>query len=213
LVAACRFLATDGDAGHEVARAAARLADLEEEKGDRALAATIFQVAADRYPNSPEWGRCAYNAGLLWRRLGVPRKGIGTLKLVFPSKVNDLEPGSHLMEAYRNYRYNAAVQIGDAYKQIWNYPLAYVWHYRAATQYAYRSWCGTCRAGERRAQSRRLLLVSFEAGPAFFVGNLVLRPVLNWKLVLPLGGIAVWLLWRKHRRATAAASGNRSLHD
>lgn len=206
LIAACRLSASDGASNLDIARAVVSLADLEEEKGDPALAATMFQTVADRYPNSPKWGRCVYNAGVLYSRLGVPKQAIATLERVFPSKVNDLEPGSHLMEAYRNYRYNAAIQIGEAYKQLWNFPMSYVWHRRAASRYMYRSWCGTCAAGERRAQSRRLLLVSLEAGPAFFVGNLALSPVRNWMVILGLG-MACWVLRWRRRRLTAAVLG------
>jgi tetratricopeptide (TPR) repeat protein len=201
--AACRLLAAQGPENTGLIAAIAALADLEADRGDNAVAEKLFEALADRFPNAPDWGRYVFNAGFLQIEHGSHRQGIATLQRIFPSGVNDLQPGSHLMEPYRNYQHKAAVQVTEGYKGQWNYPMAYIWCYRASFRYSYRSWCGTCVAGVRRAQSRRLFVASLQAGPAFLIANFLAAPRYNWKFIV-LGGMAGSLLiWRRRRRRAA----------
>lgn len=170
-----------GTAPSTFAEALASLGHWAHEKdGHRHLARELFHMAAKADSSAPSFGRSAFNYGLLLREANCPAAAIDALRSILPSNANDFEAGTNLMEAYRNYRHRAALEIARAYNDLFNYPAAYLWRRAAETEHRYKSWCGTCRWAAAARGRNELAVASFKAGPIFVVWNLVSRPVQNW---------------------------------
>src|SRR4051812_44421268 len=90
-------------------------------------------------------------ARLLWARR-IPRVIVrqrlalrshyDTVKL--GSGVNDCDPSGNLMEAYRNYRHRACLEISMCHEEEGDREAALRYAVLARDRYPYRSWCGTC---------------------------------------------------------------------
>lgn len=150
-------------------------------------AVSLFRLVTQQFPGTPVWGRCVFNEGYILRRMGYPSASIAAFSQIFPSGVNEHDPGPNIMEAYRNYRHRAAQEISGAYADIFDFPRSYYWMYLSSTRYPYQSWCGTCRWSTERKLAIQLLNASLKAGPMFVAGNLLLNPLRNLKLWLTLG--------------------------
>lgn len=66
-------------------------------------------------------------------------------------KVDDKEAGGDIMEAYRNYRHRACLEIAECYEAQKDYVTALTYAEVARDKHKYQSWCGTWAQGARRA--------------------------------------------------------------
>ena len=178
------------------------VAKVESNAAKHLVAAALYKKAGEITQDKRLWGISAFNQGALLREAGYGQAAAKVLLGLIESDVNDQDPGGNLMETYRNYRNRAARLIADSYRDRGNLPMLYYWRYKTAQLYPYQSWCGTCLESYRWEETTDLLLGSIQAGPIFFVANLIIFPGRNWFLwpLILFGGALVWLRGRKMRR-------------
>jgi hypothetical protein len=131
------------------------------EEGDPDEAIRRWEEVVARYPYTLAWGPAVFNSGLAHREKGRHREAIAVFERLLDSSVNDLEPSGILMEAYRNYRHQACLQLSLCYEDLGDRPTALRCALLARDRYAYRSWCGTCQMEANaalRSQIERLEL-------------------------------------------------------
>ncbi len=126
------------------------------EAGDPDEAIRRWEEVVARYPYTSAWGPAVFNTGLAHRKQGRYREAIASFERLPDSSVNDLEPTGELMEAYRNYRHQACLQISGCYEDLGDYPSALRYALLARDRYPYRSWCGTCQMGADAALAARI---------------------------------------------------------
>lgn len=187
------------------------VADWDVQRANALLAAKLYGCVVDDFPSGAQLGRSLFNQGYSLRQAGYPRACRKALTVVFGSTVNDMDPTSNIMEAYRNYRYQSAREIARAYEDQWSFPQAYYWQCLAAWKYPYRSWCGTCEASQRAEMKRGLLWSSCKAGPLFITAHLLIAPVWNWYVWLGLSVVGCFL-WRRRRQSKARTASSSSGH-
>jgi len=113
---------------------------------DFAAAERQWRQIVEQYPQTKQFGIAQFNLG---RALQVQRKydaAIAEYEKLFPSRVNDREPGASVMETFRNYRHSAAFQISRCYEGKGDLSRALEWANEARDKYRFQSWCGTCSA-------------------------------------------------------------------
>ena len=191
----------------ELAAALAALAGCSSQPDDRHTSLALYSVVAERLEDTSSWGLSVFNQAYLLREDRRPAAAIAAIAPIFDSNVNDRDRGPHLMEAYRNYRHRSARLVADAYRDQWNYPAAWLWDWRAAEKYRYRSWCGTCRMGEQRRSFWRLAKASVAAGPIPCIFNFTAAPVRNWRFWVGIGVVTIVVrMVRKRRRRKHATA-------
>ena len=114
------------------------------EEGDPDEAIRRWEEVVARYPYTSAWGPAVFNSGLAHRERGRYREAIAVFDRLLDSSVNDLEPSGILMEAYRNYRHQACLQLSRCYEDLGDHPSALRCALLARDRYPYRSWCGNC---------------------------------------------------------------------
>lgn len=119
-------------------------------KRDDRVACALSSFVSDECPKTSAWGVSTSRAGQYERRFGNPQRAIEFLLRIFPSDIDDLEPGGHVMVAYQNYRHSAAIEISKCHEALGDFASALDWRKRARDEYTYRSWCGTCIDSETR---------------------------------------------------------------
>jgi len=100
----------------------------------------------DEYPATAAWARAVFNLGRLSKRNGDFDRAIGFFSSLLHAEVNDLEPGAHIMEAYRNYRPNAQWETGNCLFAQGKYRQALEAYRGTETEYPFQSWCGNALA-------------------------------------------------------------------
>ncbi len=197
--------AFNGDPG-VTGEALAVLADAAHEEKDIATAFYLYRLSTLAAPSGPAFARSAFNQGYLLRSEGFPCQSIRILQTIFESQANDKDRGSHLMEAFRNYRHRAALEIAGAYADMGNYPMSCYWLWLADYRYEYQSWCGTCRWDEDAVMRKRLIDTSLAAGPLVFAANIVSAPITNWRVWL-IFCVSCWVIRKLTRRMPCMATG------
>jgi len=107
----------------------------------------------DIQPSS--WGKVAFNIGIAHKRLAEYDEAIRSFETIFPSKVDDREPGENLMEEFRNYRYRACLQISSCYEAKGDIARAFEYAKLAKEKYKYQAHCANCAMGAESALSER----------------------------------------------------------
>jgi tetratricopeptide (TPR) repeat protein len=102
----------------------------------------LWREIFSQHPTAPVWGAATYNLALTIRREGHCDEAIPIFETLLASKVNDLDPGSHIMETYRNYRPLAQWNIGLCKLSSGDHAGALVAFRTLRTKYPFRSWCG-----------------------------------------------------------------------
>jgi hypothetical protein len=138
------------------AEALAQIADAEAHALRLGVAATLYVEVSNSYPESPQWGRATYNAGLLLGRIEEHALAISVLMRLFASDVDDSEPSGDIMRPYRNYRHQASKQISSRYEALGEYEKAHDWMRAADERYRLVSSCGTCSSGARKTMKAQL---------------------------------------------------------
>lgn len=101
------------------------------------------QIETD-YKGTSAWGKAVYNFGIVLKEQKRFDEAIQQFKKLLAGDVNDTERGSHIMEAYRNYRPKAQWEIGDCLFAKGNYKGALQSYQAVEEKHPFRSWCGTC---------------------------------------------------------------------
>jgi len=102
------------------------------------------------------WGKVTFNIGIAHKRLGGYDEAIRAFETIFPSKVDDREPGGNLMEEFRNYRYRACLEISSCYEAKGDIARALEYANLAREKYKYQAHCGTCAKEAESALSDRI---------------------------------------------------------
>lgn len=96
----------------DAASALLALGNLAHERGDAHEAVRQWQRAVDGFPDTRDWPKALFNIGVVLKEQEAFDRAIEVFQRLLGSNVNDLEPGAHLMEDYRNYRSRASWEIG-----------------------------------------------------------------------------------------------------
>ncbi len=151
-------------AGDEEGRTAWENRLLKETKGDVEIAAAVaieraqrayhakryddalrrYRDICKRFPASSQYGAAQFNVGVILKEQKKYDRAIAEYHVLIDSQVNDRDPGSNIMVAFRNYRHRAAVGVSNCYLQQRRYEKALEYAYLARDKHRYQSWCGTC---------------------------------------------------------------------
>ncbi len=101
-------------------------------------------LATDLAP--PLRGKATFNLGHTLKHLGRYDEAIMVFKSLIGQPVDDLEPGGHLMESYRNYRPRAQWEIGNSLFAKGDFAGARDAYEKSRKKYPFQSWCGNERA-------------------------------------------------------------------
>lgn len=134
------------------------------QRRDFAEAERLYRLVQEDYPATRSWGVAVFNLGCALKLQGRLDEAIQQFLTIFPSRLSDHEPGSHIMELARNYRHKAAVQIADCYELQGSHALAIDWLDQARDKYHDDSGCGNCKEASRMAIECRLQGVLLRAG-------------------------------------------------
>lgn len=115
-----------------------------------------YRKASRDYPNSRTYGIAQYNVGIILKEQQRYEEAITELDKLFLSRVDDRDAGAHIMQAYRNYRHNAALRISECYEAKKDFARALEYAVLANNKYSYHSWCGTCLDSAEKALSKRI---------------------------------------------------------
>ena len=119
--------------------------------GDAESAIVSWREIESDYPGTASWPKAIFNLGIALKEAEDYQAAIEQFEKMFAEDaiVNDLEPGAHLMEAYRSYRHRTMWQIGDCYMALEDYEAALAAYRLTDTTYPLQSWCGTCAMSSR----------------------------------------------------------------
>ena len=84
------------------------------------------------------------NLGIVLKIQKKYPEAIEVFKSVLVSDVNDRDPGSNLMESFRNYRHKACTQIALCYEALKDYEKAIEYIHLAKEKYVFQADCGNC---------------------------------------------------------------------
>jgi tetratricopeptide (TPR) repeat protein len=143
---------------------ASQRADLAHKMRQFAVAEKQWRLICTDYSTSHHYGTAQFNLGFVLQEQGKYDAAIAEYVKLFPSKVNDRDPGSNIMQAYRNYRNSAAKQLSKCYEAKDDARKALDWAIQARDTYRYQSWCGTCMEQEAAATTANLIRLKHKAG-------------------------------------------------
>lgn len=143
---------------------AAQRADRAYKFKNHAEAEKQWRLICGQFPHTSHFGLAQFNLGYVLQEQGKFAEAIEEYNKLFPSQVNDKDPGSNIMEAYRNYRNRGAKQISQCYDKLGKPREALEWAILARDKYRYESWCGTCSQQESAATAANLVRLKRKAG-------------------------------------------------
>ena len=117
-------------------------AQLAYEAGDRKAALRDYRQVCESFATSRSYGIAQFNVGTILKEQGKYAEAIDEFEKLFTSSVNDLDPGSHLMETYRNYRPRAQWEIAHCYRALGKYREALRAYVDTEEKFPFQSWCG-----------------------------------------------------------------------
>jgi tetratricopeptide (TPR) repeat protein len=136
-------IAESKNSGPEAAaNALLAIANRHYETGQYDQAEPIWLRVRDEFPGSAAWGKAVFNLGWCRKERGDYERAIACFSSILEAKVNDLEPGGHIMEVYRNYRPRAQWEIGHCRFAQKKFHEALAAYRRTASTYPFQSWCG-----------------------------------------------------------------------
>lgn len=119
-------------------------------------AAVEYQALLKEDLTPPTWGKLTFNLGMAQMRLSDFDAAIRTFERIFPSKVDDKEPGENIMEEFRNYRFRASLLIARCYEEKGNITSALSTLAKARDGHLYQAHCGTCASDADEALRSRI---------------------------------------------------------
>jgi tetratricopeptide (TPR) repeat protein len=111
---------------------------------DYEQAIKLWQQIENDYNNTPAWGKAVFNIGIALKEQKQFDDAIKQFEKLLTSNVNDMERGSNIMQAYRNYRAHAQWEIANCLLAQEKYCDALGAYQASQTKHAFHSWCGTC---------------------------------------------------------------------
>ena len=132
--------------------------------GNLAEAEVHWRRVCEKFADTPSYGIAQFNLGYLLAQQKRYDVAITEYQKLFASRVNDQDPGSNIMEAYRNYRHRAAKEISRCYELQGKLVEALDWAVQARDKYRYQSWCGTCQEQHETALNARLVNLQRKVG-------------------------------------------------
>jgi tetratricopeptide (TPR) repeat protein len=109
-----------------------------------AEAEKAFTILRNANLQKSTWGMVSNNLGIVLKIQKKYSQAIEVFKSVLDSDVNDRDPGSNLMEGFRNYRHKACIQIALCYEALGTYEKAIEYIHLAKEKYTFQADCGNC---------------------------------------------------------------------
>lgn len=115
-------------------------------------AITLMTYVVENMPDTSNcYGRCFNNIPLAYASLGQFDQSKIWFNKILHSKLNDLEPGTDVMEPYANYHHNACMKMVQVHQTLKEFPQAVRYLDSAETTYPFETFSGT--GFEKRAVS------------------------------------------------------------
>lgn len=105
-------------------------------------AAALWRRVERQWPNTPAWGKAAFNLGLDLKRQRKHDEAIAQFGRLLVGNVDDREAGAHIMENYRNYRPRAQWEIGQCLLAKGDHAGALAAFRMVPQKYPFQTWCG-----------------------------------------------------------------------
>ena len=102
----------------------------------------LWQHVEKKYEDTSAWPKAVFNIGLLLKEQGEFHSAIEQFEKLLTAELDDREPGSHIMETYRNYRPRGQWEIGHCLFAIGDYRGALEAYGTTQRKYPFQSWCG-----------------------------------------------------------------------
>ena len=126
------------------------------QKGNIREATVDYQALLKEDLTPPTWGKITFNLGMAQMRLSEFDAAIRTFETIFPSNVDDKEPGGNIMEEFRNYRFRASLLIARCYEEKGDIASALATLAKARDDHLYQAHCGTCASDADKALRSRI---------------------------------------------------------
>lgn len=110
--------------------------------GDFPTAMRWWRRVVDQYQQTPSWPKALFNIATTLKSQEHYNEAIEAFTKLRDAKVNDREPGAHLMEPYRNYRPRASWQIGLCRLALGDPEGALADFLNIRDNFPFQSWCG-----------------------------------------------------------------------
>lgn len=125
------------------------------ESGNYATAEVGYRRIVDLHATSRSFGMALFNLGFSIQRQKRYDEARAVYSRLLAAAVNDQEPGGHVMEAYRNYRPRASLEIAACFEAEGKWEDALKAYEVSRDKYPMASWCGNCRdASELRLHEK-----------------------------------------------------------
>lgn len=105
-------------------------------------AAGLWRRIERDWPNTPAWGKAAFNLGVDLKRQQKYDEAVAQFGRVLAGNVDDREEGADIMETYRNYRPRAQWEIAQCLLAKGDHAGALAPFVTVRQKYPFRSWCG-----------------------------------------------------------------------
>ena len=162
-------LGSSGCVSHRIAQNADTASQVETQKNLDAMNAAIDLIQEQKYEEAEQalaalrkeklqkstWAMASNNLGTVLEMDKKYSEAIKVFESILVSDVNDRDPGSNLMESFRNYRFKACIQIAFCYEALGNYESAIDYIHLAKDKYKFEADCGNC--AEQAAESLKQL--------------------------------------------------------
>jgi tetratricopeptide (TPR) repeat protein len=116
------------------------------------------------YPASKQYGIAQYKVGYILKEQGKHTEAIAEFEKLLRSTVSARDLGGDIMDAYKNFRHSAALQISECYEALGQPRKAYDYALLARDKYPYLTWCGTCAQSSAKEMQERINRLAKSAG-------------------------------------------------
>ncbi|HIJ64703.1 MAG TPA: tetratricopeptide repeat protein, partial [Candidatus Hydrogenedentes bacterium] len=141
----CLWVAENQAVSQESAgEALVKAGNLEYELKDYETARQFWRRADKEYRDTAAWAKAVFNIGLSYKDEGKYSEAIAEFERILTADVDDMEPGAHIMETYRNYRPRAQWEIGLCHLAASKHAEALDAFVTGREKYPFKSWCGNC---------------------------------------------------------------------
>ena len=130
--------------------------------GNLVEAEKAYKVLRAKPTNNTTWAMTSNNLGIALREQKKFKESIGIFNEILLRKLNNRDPGGHVMEHFRNYHYHACFEImrnhflnGDHKEAIQALKLT-------RTKHQFQTCCATCKATADRSYRESLSFLEAE---------------------------------------------------
>ena len=126
------------------------------EEKESAAAMAAWERVVDGHPGTSPWFMALFNLGVAHREARDYQIAMGDFTRLIESNPPNREPAADLMQTFRNYAHQAALQISDCHEALGDIPAALHWAQFASDKYRLESWCGNCAAASAEEMAKRI---------------------------------------------------------